>query len=106
MATYHHITSNDTVSNPSLCPPGPDLWCRQNAAKAKGEPTPKTQIQHRPPHVCEALLPVYKRLSDEKLLQRCLQASAELQRVPPLHDMGPGTQGEARVAVHCASCCG
>ncbi|XP_077551970.1 uncharacterized protein LOC144166315 [Haemaphysalis longicornis] len=36
MATYHHITSNDTVSNHSLCPPGPDSWCRQNAAKAKG----------------------------------------------------------------------
>ncbi|XP_077532598.1 uncharacterized protein LOC144144973 [Haemaphysalis longicornis] len=76
MATYHHITSNDTVSNHSLCPPGPDSWCRQNAAKAKGEPTPKHRY-NLPPHVCEALLPVYKRLSDEKLLQRCLQGKTQ-----------------------------
>ncbi|KAH9363325.1 hypothetical protein HPB48_006431 [Haemaphysalis longicornis] len=76
MATYHHITSNDTVSNHSLCPPGPDSWCRQNAAKAKGEPTPKHRY-NLPPHVCEALLPVYERLSDEKLLQRCLQGKTQ-----------------------------
>lgn len=41
MATYYHITSNDVTSNHTLCPEGPDSWCRQNAAKAKGEPAPK-----------------------------------------------------------------
>ncbi|KAH9380598.1 hypothetical protein HPB48_018795 [Haemaphysalis longicornis] len=76
MATYHHITSNDTVSNHSLCPPGPDSCCRQNTAKAKGEPTPKHRY-NLPPHVCEALLPVYERLSDKKLLQRCLQGKTQ-----------------------------
>ncbi|CAN7999310.1 unnamed protein product [Ixodes hexagonus] len=70
MATYHHITSSDTVSNHSLCPTGPGSWNRQNAAKARGEPA----LKHRhnlPPHVCKALLPVYERLSDRKLLERC-----------------------------------
>ncbi|KAH7970904.1 hypothetical protein HPB49_016633 [Dermacentor silvarum] len=36
MATYHHTTSNDLVSDHSFCPPGPSSWCRQNAASAKG----------------------------------------------------------------------
>ncbi|KAH7951096.1 hypothetical protein HPB52_004727 [Rhipicephalus sanguineus] len=36
MATYHHITSNDDVANHTLCPAGPNSWCKQNAAKAKG----------------------------------------------------------------------
>ncbi|KAH7956252.1 hypothetical protein HPB52_007664 [Rhipicephalus sanguineus] len=35
MATYHHITSNDTASNHSFCPTGPNSWCRQNAAEAR-----------------------------------------------------------------------
>ncbi|KAH9364471.1 hypothetical protein HPB48_021867 [Haemaphysalis longicornis] len=47
-----------------------------NAAKAKGEPTPKHRY-NLPPHVYEALLPVYERLSDEKLLQRCLQGKTQ-----------------------------
>ncbi|KAH9377387.1 hypothetical protein HPB48_008605 [Haemaphysalis longicornis] len=76
MATYHHITSNDTVSNHSLCPPGPDSWCRQNAAKAKREPAPKHEY-NLPPHKFKALLPVYERLLDEKLLQHCLQGKTQ-----------------------------
>ncbi|KAH9374395.1 hypothetical protein HPB48_004019 [Haemaphysalis longicornis] len=76
MATYHHITSSDTLSNHSPCPPGPDSWCRLNAAKAKGEPAPKHRC-NLPPHVCKALLPVYECLSDEKLLQRCLQGKTQ-----------------------------
>ncbi|KAH7961416.1 hypothetical protein HPB52_008910 [Rhipicephalus sanguineus] len=37
MATYHHIMSNDNVANHTLCPAGPNSWCKQNAAKAKVE---------------------------------------------------------------------
>lgn len=76
MATYHHVTSNDAVSNHSLCPTGPDSWCRQNAAKARGEPAPKHRY-NLPPHVCEALLPVYERLADKKLLERCQRGKTQ-----------------------------
>lgn len=76
MATYHHITSNDNVSNHSLCPSGPDSWCRQNAAKAKNEPIPKHRY-NLPAHVCQALLPVYERLSEEKLLERCQRSMTQ-----------------------------
>ncbi|KAH7940645.1 hypothetical protein HPB49_002744 [Dermacentor silvarum] len=67
MATYH-VTSNDNVANPTFCPTGPDSWCKQNAAKVKGEPAPKHR-RKLPPHVCQALLPIYECLSDKKLLQ-------------------------------------
>ncbi|KAH9372084.1 hypothetical protein HPB48_017425 [Haemaphysalis longicornis] len=74
MATYLHVTSRDGVSNHSLCPTDNDSWCRQKAAEAKGQPPPK----HRwPAHVCEALLPVYERLSDRKLLERCQRGKTQ-----------------------------
>ncbi|CAN8008310.1 unnamed protein product, partial [Ixodes pacificus] len=76
MATYHHVTSNDTVSNHSLCPAGPDSWCRQNATKARGEPAPKHHY-NLPPHVCKALLPLYERLSERKLLERCQRGKTQ-----------------------------
>ncbi|XP_077537466.1 uncharacterized protein LOC144149688 [Haemaphysalis longicornis] len=76
MATYHHITSNDALYNHILCPTGPDSWCRQNAALAKGEPMPKHRYNF-PPHVCKALLPIYQRLSNKKLLDRCSRGKTQ-----------------------------
>lgn len=76
MATYHHVTSNDDVANHTFCPTGPDSWCKQNAAKAKGEPAPKHR-RKLPPHVCQALLPIYERLADKKLLQRCQRGKTQ-----------------------------
>lgn len=76
MATYHHVTSNDTVSDHSLCPSGPHSWCRQNAAVSKGEPVPKHRY-NLPPHVCKALRPVYERLSDRRLLERCQRGQTQ-----------------------------
>ncbi|KAH7986869.1 hypothetical protein HPB49_026260 [Dermacentor silvarum] len=35
MATYHHITSNDSNSNHTFCPTGPNSWCRHNATEAR-----------------------------------------------------------------------
>lgn len=76
MATYLHVTSRDDAPNHSLCPTGPDSWCRQNAAEAKGQPPPKHRYS-LPAHVCEALLPVYERLSDRKLLERCQRGKTQ-----------------------------
>ncbi|KAG0437931.1 hypothetical protein HPB47_017219 [Ixodes persulcatus] len=76
MVRYHHVTSNDTVSNHSLCPAGPDSWCRQNATKARGEPAFKHHY-NLPPHVCKALLPLYERLSERKLLEWCQRGKTQ-----------------------------
>lgn len=76
MATYYHITSTDGCSNHSLCPTGEGSWCRYNAAKAKGEPQPK-HLYNLPKDVAEALLPVYERLAEKSLLQRCQRGKTQ-----------------------------
>ncbi|XP_077500054.1 uncharacterized protein LOC144110848 [Amblyomma americanum] len=76
MATYYHITSNDDCPNHTLCPTGEQSWCRHNAAKAKKEPEPKHKYS-LPSDVAEALLPVYSRLSEKSLLQRCIRGKTQ-----------------------------
>lgn len=68
MATYHHIASTDKCPNHSLCPNGEQSWCRHNAATARGEAVPKHRY-NLPKEVAEALLSVYKRLSNRSLLE-------------------------------------
>lgn len=70
MATFHHITSTDERPNHSLCPSGSDSWCKYNAAVARDEPPPRHRY-NLPDHVSQALQPVYERLSDKELLERC-----------------------------------
>lgn len=76
MATYYHITSTDDRPNHTFCPTGEQSWCRHNAATAKGEPQPK-HTYNLPSDVAEALLPVYKRLLDKSLLQRCVRGKTQ-----------------------------
>lgn len=70
MATFYHVTSTDAEPHHELCPPGPLSWCKHRAAEAEGKPQPphKYKLTSR---VREALLPVYQRLSDPQLLERC-----------------------------------
>ncbi|XP_077513273.1 uncharacterized protein LOC144124468 [Amblyomma americanum] len=70
MATLYHVTSTDDEPHHELCPPGPDSWCRHRSAQAKMEPPPPHKYK-LPRRVAEALLPVYQRLSDPQLLERC-----------------------------------
>ncbi|XP_077493058.1 uncharacterized protein LOC144104115 [Amblyomma americanum] len=76
MATYRHVTSTDEHSDHSLCPTGDNSWCRQNAARAKGEPEPGHHY-NLPKDVAEAMLPVYTRLSERTLLQRCQRGKTQ-----------------------------
>lgn len=76
LATYHHVTSTDARPNHSLCPKGEESWCIHNKAVAKKEPPPK----HRyclPEYVADALLPIYTRLSDKKLLECCQRGKTQ-----------------------------
>ncbi|CAN7988728.1 unnamed protein product [Ixodes hexagonus] len=76
MATYHHVTSTDQEPHHELCPEGAQSWCRHRVAEAKGEPQP--QHKHKlPAYVAAAMLPVYQRLSQVSLLQRCLGAKTQ-----------------------------
>ncbi|XP_070390930.1 uncharacterized protein [Dermacentor albipictus] len=76
MASYHHITSTDEEPHHDLCPEGAGSWCRHKAAEANGLPQPRHRY-NLPGYVAEAMLPVYKRLSEPSLLQRCLGAKTQ-----------------------------
>ncbi|KAH7945931.1 hypothetical protein HPB49_017094 [Dermacentor silvarum] len=76
MATFYHVTSTDSCPNHALCPAGEQSWCPHNAAKAKGEPEPRHKY-NLPSDVAAALLPVYQRLSEKSLLQRCLRGRTQ-----------------------------
>lgn len=70
MATFYHVTSTDEEPHHNFCPPGLTSWCRHRAAEAAGEPQPAHKYR-LPSHVAAALLPVYQRLSEPQLLERC-----------------------------------
>lgn len=76
MASYHHITSTDAEPHHDLCPEGADSWCRHKVAEANGVPQPRHRY-NLPGYVAEAMLPIYKRLSEPSLLRRCLGAKTQ-----------------------------
>lgn len=75
-ASYFHSCSTDGAGSHNFCPPGPESWCKHKRAEAMGEPAPQhTPILTKAQGL--ALLPIYKRLSDKKLLARCLQGQTQ-----------------------------
>lgn len=75
LASIYHGFSIDKLPQHQYCPPGPDSWCFWKASLArKVFPSGHKKRVHTPldfdllsPHI----LPVYERLTDDKLLQRC-----------------------------------
>ncbi|CAN7950083.1 unnamed protein product [Ixodes hexagonus] len=75
-ASYFHSCSTDLASSHKFCPDGESSWCKHKRAQALGEPAP--------PHTpilttaqAKAILPIYKRLTEEKLLSRCVQGKTQ-----------------------------
>lgn len=72
-STYYHFCS--TVENPQRdkCPTGEESWCSwQRAIAVDGKSKYKHDYQPFPQDVTEALHPIYKDLSNENLLERCV----------------------------------
>lgn len=69
-AKLQHMSSTDDAPKHDFCPKGAQSWCSYNRAVAKGEKPP---LHKNSPadFVCGALEPVFKRLSEEALLDRC-----------------------------------
>ncbi|KAM7293101.1 uncharacterized protein ISCGN_026231 [Ixodes scapularis] len=76
MATYYHVTSTDKNPHHELCPDGSESWCQHRVAEAKSEPQPQHKY-NLPAFVAEAMLPVYQRLSERSLLERCMGARTQ-----------------------------
>ncbi|XP_077496137.1 uncharacterized protein LOC144107026 [Amblyomma americanum] len=75
-ASYFHSCSSDGASSHKFCPEGAASWCKHRRAEAMGERAPAhtpllTKAQGK------AILPIYKRLTDEKLLARCIQGKTQ-----------------------------
>ncbi|KAH7969439.1 hypothetical protein HPB52_018192 [Rhipicephalus sanguineus] len=69
-------TPVDGASSHKFCPDGDTSWCKHKRAQALGEPAPP----HTPiltPSQGKPMLPVYKRLTEEKLLQRCVKGQTQ-----------------------------
>ncbi|KAH7943394.1 hypothetical protein HPB52_007797 [Rhipicephalus sanguineus] len=104
MASFHHVTSTDTDPHHDLCPEGVESWCRHDGSKANGVPPPKHKY-NLPGYVANALLPVYQRLSQASLLQRCLGAKTQNESEslhPVLWSLMPKEQHASLIAVETA----
>lgn len=76
LATLHHCVSTDNEPKHSKCPKGAESWCFYNRALAKNEDPGKHYDNIKTPiniKVLQHLAPIYKRMTDAALLQRCLK---------------------------------
>ena len=71
-AILFHLSSTDDCPKHTHCPEGANSWCFWQRAKASGD-VPGAHKEHDtlPPEIGSRLVPIFQRLSDEKLLQRC-----------------------------------
>ncbi|XP_075751069.1 uncharacterized protein LOC142817685 [Rhipicephalus microplus] len=75
-ASLFHSSSTNAAKSHKFCPEGVESWCKHQRAEALGEPAP----DHTPLLTKargEALLPIYRRLTEKKLLTRCLQGKTQ-----------------------------
>ncbi|KAG0414560.1 hypothetical protein HPB47_008256 [Ixodes persulcatus] len=69
-ATLRHVSSTDKRPDHSFCPEGADSWCSYNRALSNSE-QPCGHKNALPNLVRETLKPVFPRLGDKDLLERC-----------------------------------
>ena len=67
-AILRHRLSTDQLPNHSLCPVGPDTWC-----KYVQDPENYKHVNPLPKAVALHIKPIFDKLKDEKLLKRCLK---------------------------------
>ncbi|XP_015434570.1 PREDICTED: uncharacterized protein LOC107190295 [Dufourea novaeangliae] len=70
MATYKHLCSTNKTQMHENCLPGAESWCKWRVAETTGDAFDRPAPLH--PDVQKHLLPIYKDLSKDELLQRCL----------------------------------
>lgn len=72
-ATYYHKISTDEKPQHDKCPSGEDSWCSYQKAKASATLDSYKHNNPIPETVQDAIKPVYDRLTDVNLLERCLE---------------------------------
>ena len=74
LASFFHCASSDACPLYNYCPVGPDSWCRHQQGKQS--------YKHGaglPLSIIAKVKPVYKRLSEDELLQKCLHGKTQNQ---------------------------
>ena len=74
LASFFHCASSDARPLHNYCPVGPDSWCRYQQGKQS--------YKHGaglPLSIIAKVKPVYKRLSEDELLQKCLHGKTQNQ---------------------------
>lgn len=74
-AIYFHRLSTDDQAHHGLCPSGPDTWCQYNKAQETGEEY--THHHALPEAVLTAIKPIFRSLSDRKLLEKCMHGRTQ-----------------------------
>lgn len=79
-ATLYHAISTDTKPQHFRCPVGKDSWCFYQSAVAHGRKPESHKTGVRTPineKFFEYILPVYQRLAEDKLLERCKSCATQ-----------------------------
>ncbi|GFT99135.1 uncharacterized protein TNCV_3794841 [Trichonephila clavipes] len=76
-AVYFHIRSSDEEPLHSFCPVGPNSWCKYQNQVVEGSVETFRHNNKFPVPVMDAIKPVFKDLSQPKLLQKCLGAKTQ-----------------------------
>lgn len=80
LATLHHCASTDESPRHSKCPTGENSWCFYNRALANEEVPGRHAENIKTPLnklVLENIAPIYKRLTDTTLLEKCLKGQTQ-----------------------------
>ena len=77
-AILFHLTSTDENPRHVHCPPGEKSWCFWQRAGAKQEsPGPHKGHETLPNEIGKKLVPIFQRLTEDRLLQRCRRNSTQ-----------------------------
>ena len=73
--------STNEAPDHQYCPEGESSWCKLQRANSTGQ-TPPAHRTTIPKAVGDVIKPVFDRLSEESLLQRCLKGSTKIEMSP------------------------
>lgn len=76
-ATYFHLMSSNESPSHGACPTGLDSWCKYQKAISEGKPYDHKAHTHLPEPVMKVIKPIFKDLSNEALLRKCLHGQTQ-----------------------------
>ena len=74
LATFFHLISTDKNPQHQYCPAGLESWCKWRVTEATKTTENFVHLPPLHPDVQKHVLPIYESLSDDTLLERCLES--------------------------------